>query len=103
MLTRGGQLVEGRGRRAEMMTTARAIDAERQILAEVDAGRGAGRSYVPQEQALERLAAAAKARSKIVPSPGQAAAGAMLLASSDRIVGIQGVAVAGKSSMLAAT
>ena len=101
MLTRGGQLVEGRGRRAEMMTTARAIDAERQILGEVDAGRGAGRSYVPQEQALDRLAAAAEARSRIVLNPGQAAAGAMLLASSTRIVAIQGVAGAGKSSMLA--
>ncbi len=101
ILTRGGQLVEGRGRRADMMTTAGALDTERHILGEVDAGRGAGLAYVAQEQALGRLAAVAEARSKIVLNPGQAAAGAMILASSDRIVAIQGVAGAGKSSMLA--
>ena len=46
-LTRAGQLVAGR--RAEMITTAQALETERRMLGEVDAGRGKGAAYVPGE------------------------------------------------------
>ncbi|WP_156680481.1 MobF family relaxase [Sphingomonas profundi] len=98
-LTRAGQLVAGR--RTEMITTAQALETERRMLAEVDVGRGNGAVYVPGETAIDRLTGTAKARSGIILNPGQSAAGAMILASPDRIVAIQGVAGAGKSSVLA--
>ncbi|TVV72753.1 MobF family relaxase [Sphingomonas solaris] len=98
-LTRAGQLIEGR--RTEMITTAQALETERRMLGEVDAGRGKGAAYAPVNTAVDRLTETAKARSGIILNTGQSAAGAMILASPDRIVAIQGVAGAGKSSVLA--
>lgn len=100
-LERSGQLVRGDGRRGSMMTTAQALDVERRILSGVDIGHGAGRAFVSADGAPSLLAEAARERSGITLNPGQSAAGLMLLASPDRIVAIQGVAGAGKSSVLA--
>ena len=96
-----GQLVAGTGRRDQMVTTARAIETERAMLAAVELGRGGGACYVAADVAAARLDDAAQARSGITLNPGQHAAGVMLLNSKDRIVAIQGVAGAGKSSVLA--
>ncbi|WP_156681164.1 MobF family relaxase [Sphingomonas profundi] len=100
-LTREGQLIRGTGRHQDMMTTAGAMATERRILGEVDQGRGSGREYVASAGAPGRLQEVAEAQSGITLNPGQIAAGTMLLASPDRIVAIQGVAGAGKSSVLA--
>ena len=100
-LLASGSLVAGAGRRASMVTTARAIDTERGLLAAVDLGRGGGAAYAPADVAAAMLDGAAQARSNITLNPGQRAAGVMLLSSADRIVAIQGVAGAGKSSVLA--
>ena len=100
-LVRAGQIVPGSGRQAEMMTTAEGIRVERHLLAEVDNGRGAGRAYLDPAEAGAMLAKVADERSGLKLNPGQSAAGIMLLSSPDRIVAIQGVAGAGKSSVLA--
>lgn len=99
-LVRGKQLVVGSARGTELMTTAQAIATEQRMLAEVEAGRGQGRQFLPAAGAAASLQANAEASVGITLNPGQLAAGAMLLGSSDRIVAIQGVAGAGKSSML---
>ena len=100
-LERSGQLVAGHGQGREMITTAGALAVEQRILDGVDQGRGQGRAFVDPDAAAARLQAAAAERSGITLNQGQQAAGEMLLASTDRIVAIQGVAGAGKSSVLA--
>lgn len=100
-LERSGVLVGGDSRRGEMMTTVQALGTESRILGEVEQGRGQGRAFVPQTDVAALLDQAAKERSGITLNPGQSAAGVMLLSSPDRIIAIQGVAGAGKSSMLA--
>lgn len=96
-----GNLHRGVDERAGMVTTARALDTERRILAGVDAGRGGGHPILSADLAAESLQAFASARSGCALNAGQEAAGRMMFSSNDRIVAIQGVAGAGKSSILA--
>jgi conjugative relaxase-like TrwC/TraI family protein len=100
-LARAGQLVPGTGRAEDMMTTAQGLAVERRILSAVDAGRGAGASFLPLGDAGATLRDKAQSNSGIMLNPGQEAAGVLLLSSTDRIIAVQGVAGAGKSSMLA--
>jgi len=99
-LLRLGHLVRGKGADRGMVTTRDAIDREQRILAEVDAGRGKGVALMAPEQASERLQELAEARHGLTLNPGQQGAGRLLLASTNRIVVIQGIAGAGKSTML---
>lgn len=100
-LVRAGKLVRGNDRHAGMITTDQSLGIERSILDQVEAGRGRGWTYLPGKVAASLLADAALAKSGIALNPGQRAAGALLLSASDRIIAIQGVAGAGKSSVLA--
>lgn len=100
-LLANGTLTAGAGRNAAMVTSRQAIATERSLLAEVDAGRGSGRAYLRAESAVPALRTATRERAGLTLNPGQVAAGVLLLASSDRIVAVQGVAGAGKSSVLA--
>lgn len=100
-LARAGQLVAGIGRAEDMMTTAQGLAVERRILSAVDTGRGAGTSFLPVGGAGAALREKAQSSSGIVLNPGQEAAGVLLLSSTDRIIAVQGIAGAGKSSMLA--
>lgn len=96
-----GNLHRGVDERAGMVTTAQALDTERRILAGVDAGRGAVAPVLSADLAAESLHAFAIQGGGHVLNAGQEAAGRMMFASADRIVAIQGVAGAGKSSVLA--
>ena len=96
-----GNLQRGVDERAGMVTTAQALDTERRILAGADAGRGAVLPVLSADIAAESLQAFATARSGYALNAGQEAAGRMMFASQNRIVAIQGVAGAGKSSVLA--
>ncbi|MFK3888797.1 MobF family relaxase [Sphingomonas sp. NPDC079357] len=100
-LARAGQLVPGTGHADDMMTTAQGLAVERRILSAVGTGRGAGTSFLPLGDAGAALRDKAQFNSGIVLNPGQEAAGVLLLSSTDRIIAVQGVAGAGKSSMLA--
>ena len=96
-----GNLQRGADERSGMVTTAQALGTERRILAGVDAGRGATQPILSADLAAGSLQAFAQARSGYALNAGQEAAGRMMFASRDRIVAIQGVAGAGKSSVLA--
>lgn len=79
--------------------TPHALATETKILAEIDRGRGAVAPIVAPDQVVERLQAAAGDRPL---NAGQLAAATLALSSTDRIVAIQGVAGAGKSTTIAA-
>lgn len=96
-----GNLQRGADERAGMVTTAQALGTERRILAGVETGRGAVHPILAADVAAESLQAFAQALSGYALNAGQEAAGRMMFASRDRIVAIQGVAGAGKSSVLA--
>ncbi|WP_225008044.1 MobF family relaxase [Novosphingobium percolationis] len=99
-LVRQGHLVEGKGADKGMMTTPGAIGLEQRILAGVEEGRGLGSAIVPSEVAGERIQALSQLRYGLTLNHGQEAAGRLLLSSHNRIVAIQGVAGAGKSTVL---
>ena len=93
-------LIRGQGRNAGFMTTRQAIASEARILAEIEAGKGRVDPILPADVAGERLQALAKIKHGFRLNSGQEQAGRMLLSSRDRIVAVQGVAGAGKSTML---
>ncbi len=102
-LERQGKLVRGVDGNKDRLTTPQAIDTEKGILGFVEAGRGKGDRVIDSPQAAgERLQAAAMADKGFALNPGQEAAGRLVLAGTDRIVAVQGVAGAGKSSALGA-
>ena len=98
-----GRLVRGVDGRQDQLTTPAALVTERSILAAAELGRGASVPILADaSEAGRRLQDAARARSGIILDPGQESAGRLLLAGSDRIVTVQGVAGSGKSTVLGA-
>lgn len=70
------------------------------MLAEIVKGKGASVPILPSDIAGPQLQAAASFNLGMTLNAGQEAAGRMILSSSNRIVAVQGVAGAGKSSLL---
>lgn len=99
-LLRTGELVRGSGAHEGWLTSRAALASEHRILAQVEAGRDAVRPVLPGDLAGDRVAAVAALNHGIELNPGQLAAARLILASSHRIVAVQGVAGAGKSSVL---
>lgn len=85
-------------RTGRMATTPEALRTEEKILTSVEQGRGLASPIVVATDAPARLQAAAERPL----NPGQLAAATLILSSADRTILIQGVAGAGKSTMLAA-
>ena len=81
------------------VTTPGALATETKILGEIDRGKGTVVPIIPAEGAVERLQAAAGDKQL---NAGQLAAATLALTSEDRIVAVQGVAGAGKSTVLSA-
>ena len=101
-LVEKGKLLTGKirheGRMVDAVTTPQALRTEERILERVEAGRDASTPLVAPAEAPDRLQAAS-------PHPlneGQLAAATLIVSTSDRIVAVQGVAGAGKSTMLQA-
>ena len=90
----------GNDRAAGMVTTANAIATEQRILDAIDAGRNAVAPILSADEAARRLQELADAKSGLALNAGQEAAGRLMFASNDRIVAVQGVAGAGKSTVL---
>ena len=99
-LERQGQLQRGKGAERGLVTTAGAIATEQRIVAAVEAGRGMAQAIVQSEEAGSRLQALSQLKYGMTLNQGQEAAGRLLLGSSNRIVAVQGIAGAGKSTML---
>ncbi|MEM7687513.1 MAG: MobF family relaxase [Pseudomonadota bacterium] len=102
-LMQRGDLIPGISERTDgrvsMLTTPEHLAQERALLSEVDAGRGAVEAVVPASDAAERLQEAARER----PLNGeQLGAATLALSTSDRVVVVQGVAGAGKTTMVKA-
>lgn len=96
------QLIQGvaaaADRTGRMVTTREALQTEERIFAAVEKGRGLASPVVSADAAPGRLQDAAERPL----NPGQLAAATMILSSPDRSVVVQGVAGAGKSTMLQA-
>ena len=101
-LIRNEQLIPGKSDRIDdfvtHVTTPEALATERGILAEIERGKGEGRVIVPADVVIDRINAASGDKQL---NEGQMAAATMALISRDRIVAVQGVSGAGKSTMLA--
>ena len=97
-----GKLLAGEitveGKTVAAVTTPDALRTEEAILARIEEGKGAGAPIVTPSAAPDRLQAAS-------PHPlneGQLAAATLIVSTPDRIVAVQGIAGAGKSTMLQA-
>ena len=97
-----GKLLAGEitveGKTVAAVTTPDALRTEEAILARIEEGKGAGTPIVTPSAAPDRLQAAS-------PHPlneGQLAAATLIVSTPDRIVAVQGIAGAGKSTMLQA-
>ena len=102
-LVREGKLVTGIDADRQVLTTPGAIATERGILAAAETGRGRSPAIVGHmDVAGRRLQEAAEQRIGFGLNPGQESAGRLLLASTDRVVNVQGVAGSGKSTTLGA-
>ena len=99
-LLRQGLLVKGKGADRDLVTTRDAIGLEQRIVAGVEEGRGSVPPIVPADVAGERLQALSQLKYGMTLNDGQEGAGRLLLGSHNRIVAVQGVAGAGKSTVL---
>lgn len=102
-LAKQGQLVFGKATRSDgtitHVTTPEHIAEERRLLAGIDAGRGKGQVIVATDAALAELRDGTAER----PLRGEQLGAAILgLSSADRVVVIQGVAGAGKTTLISA-
>ena len=101
-LIRAERLIPGKTERIDNVvthvTTPEAIATEMTILGEIERGKGASTPIVSADAAIERLNAVSGNKAL---NAGQLAAATLLVASTDRIVAVQGVSGAGKSTMLA--
>ena len=101
-LVQNRQLIPGvataADRTGRMVTTQEALRTEEKILGAIEDGKGKAEPIVAAADAPQRLQDAAA----LLLNPGQLAAATMILSSADRTVSVQGVAGAGKSTMLQA-
>ncbi|MDP4540330.1 MobF family relaxase [Qipengyuania sp. DY56-A-20] len=99
-LIRSGALESGKGEHKGWLASREALDLESTILANVDQGRGAVSPILDRSDAAERVQAVAAINHGISLNEGQEDAAGLVLSSRDRIVAIQGIAGAGKSSVM---
>ncbi len=102
-LLEGNKLVPGKSDRVDgaviHVTTPQGLATETLILAQIDKGRGAATPIIPADNAVERINAVSPDKQL---NTGQMAAAVLGLSSTDRIVAVQGIAGAGKSTMITA-
>jgi len=101
-LVRSGELVRGGSAHEGWLASREAVGSEQGILAEVEQGRGAAPAILPAEEAGQRVQAVAALNHGLTLNAGQEAAARLILSSQNRIIAVQGVAGAGKSSVLKA-
>ena len=99
-LVRSGELIPGSGEHKGWLTSRDALTTEHRILAAVETGRDAVAPILESNEAGARVKAVAAINHGIDLNDGQEAAARLILASTHRTIAIQGVAGAGKSSVL---
>ena len=99
-LAQQGALLRGRGTQKGWLTTSDALALESRMLAEIEKGNGATHPILDADTAEPYLQASAAINYGMKLNAGQEAAGRLILSSTNRVVAIQGVAGAGKSSVL---
>ena len=99
-LVRSGHLLAGKGEHKGWLASREALETEQRILAEVAAGKGESHASLDPKDAEARVQASAELGHGFRLNEGQLSAARLVLASGDRIVAVQGVAGAGKSSVL---
>ena len=99
-LVRSGHLITGKGEHREWLASRDALESERRILASVEEGKNMIEPGIEREEAERRVQASAQINHGFRLNEGQLGAASLMLTSSDRTIAVQGVAGAGKSSVL---
>jgi conjugative relaxase-like TrwC/TraI family protein len=99
-LLRQGHLVAGKDTDRGMVTIADALALEQRIINAVDEGRNRIAPIVAPDIAGERLQALSELKYGMTLNHGHEGAGRLILSSHNRIIAIQGIAGAGKSTVL---
>ena len=99
-LAQQGALMRGRGVQKGWLTTSNALALETRMLAEIEKGKGVVHPILDAKTAGQFLQASAAINYGMKLNFGQEAAGRLILSSNNRVVAVQGVAGAGKSSVL---
>ncbi|WP_431471251.1 MobF family relaxase [Sphingosinithalassobacter sp. LHW66-3] len=99
-LVRSGHLLEGTGEHRGWVASREAVELETRILAWAAEGKGAIEPGTAEGEAESRVQASAEINHGFRLNEGQLAAARLILSSPDRTIAIQGVAGAGKSSVL---
>ena len=99
-LVASGHLIEGKGEHKGWLAARGAVETERRILGEVELGKDAIEPDLSRKEAEARVQASAEIGHGFRLNAGQLSAARLILASQDRTVAVQGVAGAGKSSVL---
>lgn len=99
-LVRSGHLLEGTGKHRGWVTSREAVEVETRILVGAAEGRGATKPGITGDEAESRVQASAEINHGFKLNEGQLGAARLILSSADRTIAVQGVAGAGKSSLL---
>lgn len=99
-LVRSGQLVKGRGEHKGWLASREEVDREARILAWANEGKGAVEPILSDRRADASVQASALVNQGFKLNEGQLGAARLILTSRDRTIAVQGIAGAGKSSVL---
>lgn len=99
-LVRAGHLFEGKGEHRGWVASREAVEVETRILAWAAEGKGAIKPGIAGDEAESRVQASAEINHGFKLNEGQLGAARLILSSADRTIAVQGVAGAGKSSLL---
>ncbi len=99
-LIRSGHLLEGAGKHRGWVASREAVEVEARILAWAAEGKGAIEPGIGEIEASRRAQGSAEINHGFKLNAGQLGAARLILSSADRTIAIQGVAGAGKSSVL---
>ncbi|MCB2080693.1 MAG: AAA family ATPase, partial [Novosphingobium sp.] len=99
-LVRSGQLLKGKGEHKGWLASREEVEREARILAWANEGKGAVEPILTEPRADASVQASALVNQGFKLNEGQLGAARLILTSRDRTVAVQGVAGAGKSSVL---
>jgi conjugative relaxase-like TrwC/TraI family protein len=99
-LVRSGQLLRGKGEHKGWLASREEVEREARILVWANEGRGAVDPILTERRADASVQASALVNQGFKLNEGQLGAARLILTSRDRTVAVQGVAGAGKSSVL---